>query len=67
MLRVTDSAHAPWLVVRADDKKTARLALIHDLVQRVNYQDAEHDFKPASPPIIARFDESCLTNGILAS
>jgi polyphosphate kinase 2 len=67
MLRATDSAHAPWLVVRADDKKAARLALIHDLVQRVSYQDADHELATTNPPLVARFDESCLTNGILAS
>jgi len=67
MLRATDSALAPWTVVRANDKKSARLAVIHDLISRLDYQDSEIHFKPATPPLIARFDESCLTSGILAS
>jgi polyphosphate kinase 2 len=65
MLRLTDSAIAPWTVVRADDKKAARLAIIRDLITRVDY----HDAKPHAaqePAILARFDESCLNNGLLA-
>ena len=66
MLRMTGSACAPWNVVRADDKKAARLAIIRDLITRVDYKEAsnlpDHDMS-----VIARFEEACLTNGILAS
>lgn len=66
MLRMTDSANAPWMVVRADDKKTARLAVIRDLISRVDYHESK-PVKGGDPPlIIARFDETCLENGILA-
>jgi polyphosphate kinase 2 len=64
MFRETDSAAAPWTIVRADDKKAARLAIIADLITRVDYHDAvahEYDRK-----ILCRFDETCLTNGMLA-
>jgi polyphosphate kinase 2 len=67
MLRMSDSAHAPWMVVRADDKKAARLAIINDLITRVDYKEADRAFRHEDPPIIARFDEACLTNGILAA
>ena len=64
MLRVTDSAAAPWMVVRADDKKAARLAIIADIITRVHYKDAKpHDTRPE---IVCRFDETCLINGMLA-
>jgi polyphosphate kinase len=64
MLRQTDSAAAPWMVVRAEDKKKARLALIADLISRVEYHDAtKHE---THEQIVARFDEACLTNGMLA-
>ncbi|MDD2703800.1 MAG: polyphosphate kinase 2 [Acidocella sp.] len=64
MLRLTDSAAAPWMVVRAGDKKAARLAIIADLITRVNYKDATpHDI---DKQIVCRFDEACLTNGMLA-
>jgi polyphosphate kinase 2 len=65
MLRLTDSANAPWMVVRADDKKAARLAIIRDLISRVDYHESK-PLKQDQPAIIARFDETCLTNGLLA-
>jgi polyphosphate kinase 2 len=64
MLRQTDSAAAPWMVVRAEDKKDARLALIADLITRVEYHGAiQHD---THEQIVSRFDETCFTNGMLA-
>lgn len=64
MLRLTDSAAAPWIVVRAGDKKAARLAIIADLISRVDYQDATpHD---TDEQIVCRFDEACISNGMLA-
>lgn len=65
MLSETDSAAAPWVVVRADNKKTARLALIQDLLSRMEYKD-EIRFPP-DPKIVRRFDGTCLTDGMLAS
>jgi polyphosphate kinase 2 len=66
MLRMTSSASAPWTVVRADDKKSARLAIIRDLIGRVDYSEPselpDHDLT-----VIARFDESLIANGMLAS
>jgi len=65
MLRATDSAAAPWVVVRADDKKAARLGIIADLIGRVEYKDATpHE---VAQTIVRRFDESCITDGMLAS
>jgi polyphosphate kinase len=65
MLLATDSAAAPWVVVRADDKKAARLAIIADLITRVDYENAiPHE---TFGDILCRFDETCLTNGMLAS
>lgn len=64
MLRQTDSAAAPWIVVRADDKKAARLALIADLISRVEYHNAtKHE---THEQIVSRFSEDCFSNGILA-
>ena len=66
MLRMTGTTCAPWTVVQANNKKTARLAIIHDLITRVDYTEAgelpDHDLS-----VIARFDESLLKNGMLAS
>ncbi len=64
MLRQTDSAAAPWIVVRAEDKKTARLAIIADLISRIEYHGASP--KDTRKNIVCRFDEVCFTNGMLA-
>jgi len=42
MLERTHIAEAPWWVVKADDKKTARLNCIHHLLGQVPYQDVPH-------------------------
>jgi polyphosphate kinase 2 len=39
MFAATDTAWAPWYVVRSDDKRRARLNLIRDLLSRVPYED----------------------------
>jgi polyphosphate kinase 2 len=38
MLAATDSEHAPWHIVRSDDKKRARLNLLAHLLTRVPYE-----------------------------
>jgi polyphosphate kinase 2 (PPK2 family) len=38
MLEATDTSHAPWHLVRSDDKKTARLNLISHLLKAIPYQ-----------------------------
>jgi hypothetical protein len=37
MLAATDSKHAPWYIVRSDDKKRARLNCISHLLSRIPY------------------------------
>ncbi len=65
MLRLTDSEAAPWVVVRADDKKAARLAVIGDIIGRIEHADAPKDIAH-NRAVIRRFDEACLTDGMLA-
>ena len=65
MLLATDSAAAPWVVVQANDKKAARLAVIADLITRIDYKDALP--QDVNTRVVCRFDETCLTNGMLAS
>jgi polyphosphate kinase 2 len=65
MLRETDSASAPWMVVRAGDKKSARLAIIADLITRLDYSGAKRH--ETNEQLVCRFDEACLTNGMLES
>lgn len=64
MLAGTDSASAPWVVVRADDKKAARLGIISDIITRVEYKGEIR--YPVNGNIVKRFDNTCLSDGTLA-
>jgi len=43
MLLATDTPHAPWHIIRSDDKKKARLNLISHLLSRIPYEDVPHE------------------------
>ena len=43
MFEHTDSEHSPWWVVEADDKRTARLNLIHHLLSEVPYKHLDQE------------------------
>jgi hypothetical protein len=38
MLDATDTRHAPWHIVRSDDKRRARLNAIAHLLERIPYR-----------------------------
>jgi hypothetical protein len=38
MLKETDTKHAPWYILRSDDKKTARLNCISHLLNLIPYK-----------------------------
>jgi len=42
MLEVTDTKHAPWHIVRSDDKKRARLNCISHLLSLIPYKHVPH-------------------------
>ena len=56
MLRGSDSGTAPWVVVRADDKKAARLAVIRDIIGRIAYRDADRGLAHPDQAVLRRFD-----------
>ncbi|PWC42581.1 polyphosphate kinase 2 [Azospirillum sp. TSO22-1] len=43
MFAATDSSWAPWFVARSDDKKRARLNIIHHLLDHIPYEEAPRD------------------------
>jgi polyphosphate kinase 2 len=43
MFRATDTPHAPWSVVRSDDKRRARLNIIAHILEKIPYQDAPRE------------------------
>jgi len=52
MLRRTHARHAPWIIVKADDKKLARINLVRDLVRRMDHDGLSHDIRPADEKIV---------------
>jgi polyphosphate kinase 2 len=64
MLRRTHSVFAPWTVVKADDKRAARLNVIRDILSRCTYHGKGHGEYPDTNKVFL-FDESLLTRGVM--
>ena len=43
MLEATDTEHAPWYLIRSDDKKRARLNCIRHLLSLIHYRKAPRE------------------------
>jgi len=43
MLAATDTEHAPWRILRSDDKKRARLNCIAHLLERIAYKEVPRE------------------------
>jgi hypothetical protein len=43
MLEATDTPHAPWCIIRTDDKKVARLNCISHMLSIVPFEDAPRE------------------------
>ena len=65
MLKRTHSAFAPWHIVRADDKRAARLNLIRDLLGRLHYGGKDKRLVVPDPQVVFEFDEASLRRGRL--
>mgnify|MGYP002623900673 CR=1 FL=1 len=66
MLARTHNAVTPWTVVRADDKRVARLNLIRDLLSRLHYGDKKTALLDADPRIVFSYGEDHLQDGTIA-
>ncbi len=59
MLAATDTKHAPWSVVRSDDKKSARLNLIAHLLSRIPYKRVKRvEVKPVDRSRKRAYDDA---------
>jgi polyphosphate kinase 2 len=56
MLIRSHRAATPWTVVRADDKETARLAIIHDMLSRLEYKDKDRKVVAADHRVVFAYD-----------
>ena len=66
MLARTHTAMAPWTVVRADDKKAARLELIRAVLSRLDYDDKDRSVLLPDPEIVFLYDATAPKSGALA-
>jgi polyphosphate kinase len=66
MFARTHSVLSPWIIVRANDKRQARLNLIRDLLCRLGYPGADEAILRPNPNIVFAYDETYLHNGMIA-
>ncbi|MBI3041731.1 MAG: polyphosphate kinase 2 [Betaproteobacteria bacterium] len=66
MLARTHNPMAPWTLVRANDKRRARLNIIKDVLSRLHYADKDERLIRPDPQIVFAYDVSNLENGQLA-
>lgn len=66
MLARTHNAIAPWTIVRADDKRLARLNIIKDMLSRLHYTGKDKRLIHPDPKIVFTFNASNRKNGALA-
>jgi polyphosphate kinase 2 len=64
-LRRTDCAEAPWICVRGDRKKAARLSIISHLVHTLAPPEIAKDLPAPDPAVLFPFELSALTDGRL--
>jgi polyphosphate kinase 2 len=67
MLRRTHTAFAPWRVVRADDKKTARINVMRDILARLHYEDKDARLVVPDASVVFEFDESSIRDRRLSA
>jgi polyphosphate kinase 2 len=64
MLKATDSKHAPWHVVRSDDKRRARLNCISHILKSIPYKKVKPaKVKLPKRPAKSRYDEQAGLKG----
>jgi polyphosphate kinase len=66
MLARSHKQASPWIVVRANDKRIARLNVIRDLLGRLEYADKDEQLVRADRQIVFAYDSASLVNDQLA-
>lgn len=56
MLEATSSPQSPWIVVRANDKRAARLNIIRDLLSRLACPETDKHLATPDPSIVFAYD-----------
>lgn len=66
MLKRTNTPAAPWIIVKADDKSAARLALMREIVRRLSSDDDRDVHPPPDNDVLFPFTLEALQGGALA-
>ena len=66
MLLRTHTAIAPWRIVRADNKRQARLNLMRDILSRLHYAGKKNKLVQPDPDIAFEFTPDCIAARRLA-
>ena len=67
MFARTHTVFAPWILVRADDKKKAQLNLMRDLIARADLGKSRRDSQLPDPNVVFLYDPSAVSTGMIAS
>jgi len=67
MLAHTNNDVTPWFVVRADQKREARLNVIRHILDRIDCPDKDKHAASPNEAIVFPYDESCVSEGRLAA
>jgi polyphosphate kinase 2 len=65
MFRRTSHEAAPWTIVRADHKKTARIALIRDLLDRLEYPEKVPKAAVPDRRVVFRYSDEAMREGMV--
>ena len=66
MLLRTHTGHAPWFIVKADNKRTARLNVIRHLLSHLPYKKKKQKLLEYDPKVVFEFEAIHLRDGSLA-
>ena len=67
MFARTHNEDTPWTVVRADDKRLARLNLITDLLSRLDYCDKDEELLVVNPEVAFKYNAADVRNGMIVA
>jgi polyphosphate kinase 2 len=66
MFARTHHAAGPWMIVRADHKRAARLNLIRDMLFQLDYEGKDHRLVLPDPDVVFEYEKRCLKDGTIA-
>ncbi len=67
MLMRTHTAIAPWRIVHTDDKRSARLNLMRDILSRLHYDGKKTKLVQPDPEVAYEFTPDCIKSARLAA